>query len=527
MENFTENFFDPKKIFSYKAFKLGNAIVWDQILHNTSIYGISDSKLIDNLWKFQNAGFLSVILDNKDSKYAIRQLSASNSNLTRYTINRNLCAFDYFLSAIMRSTITNSEAFSPMHTNRRIFKRLMLLCELNGGIYKEFQQVLKTISQQSKSLSQVTSSPPFTKHTIPFKIDSDFLGNAFQWFENKTDKEDIKTEMENSFQKLFEKEFKKNLSECFDSINFLPVNQNNGCISFNATLKGSGLPVTISAIFPHTNRMKFFDSIPFYIRSVTYRMLPFLSSFAGLESAFLKRSYFTIKEEIKVRQILLQKLGFLDVTNKDKTNEEIAEASQHVQFPIKIPAPLPKLCSKNIMVTPRIEIGKVQKLSAEWTEKLIDASSQALFEHNVLLPNVAPSNIIVGDNNISLDHFSGCPQLLTKETNGFAALLANCANNDEKLVKLASQSLSVNKKHIRKLCEMETISSVLPLFKYHGPQTLGFIELSCGLISNARVSGANSDVFKPLASRVSHKIGMDVDSNLISFFDNQISILCE
>ena len=522
-----ENLIDPKKIFSYGAFKLGNAIVWDQILYNTSLYGISDSKLIDNLWKFQNAGFLSVVLDNSESKYAIRQFSASSTNLKRYTINRNLSAIDYLLSAIMRSTVTNSEIFSTMHTNRRIFKRLMLLCELNGGIYKEFQQVLKTLSQQSKSLSQVTSSPPFTKHTFPFKLESDFLGNALQWFENQKDKDDIKTEMETSFIKLFEKEFKTSTAEVFDTINFLPVNANNGCISFNATLKGSGLPVTVSCIFPETNRMKFFDSIPFYIRSFTYRMLPFLSSFAGLENAFLKRSYFTIKDEIKTRQILLQKLGFTDVTNKEKTNEDIAESAQNILFPIAIPAPLPKLCSKNIMVTPRIEIGKVQKMSTEWTEKLIDASSQALFEHQVLLPNVAPSNVIVGDNNISLDHFSGCPQVSLKESIGFAAVLANCANNDEKLVKIASQNLSIRKKNIRKLCEMDTISSFLPLFKYHGPQSLGFLELSCGLISNARNSGATADIFKPLASRVSQKVGMDVDSNIISFFDNQMEVQCE
>ena len=515
---------NPQTVATNQIWRACNTLIWDQIIHNTPLYAMGTSKFVDALWNFQNHSFIPWLISNPNSRFIIPQIFSGLTNLHRYDVNKKISIADHFLSDFISSAICDSKTFSRKNSNKRIVKRMLLTCEQNGGSYKEIGTLIKTLVQQSKSLSKIPMNMPYTKlSSLKFTSHEyegemvDIIINKANEFASKKEREE-KSTIQKNLDYIFTKELHTSIANQFDILDQTPSNVTHRSVSFKGVLK-NGVPVTLTAVLPNKYRMEIINTFPIQLATFFLDILPFTGSIVGFERALYDRVHFTLKDEVKARKLLLSKLG----AKVCGSAETISESVNKLDFPIYIPAPIPKLCSKHIMVTTKAPTKVPKHLSKEMAASVIEGTTKAMMDFGIILPDVSPSNCRIENNKIALDRFSGCKEITRTEIKGISQFIAATAMDDDSLLRKAASTLSIKPSKMKAIKEFKTPASLLPLFKNHGPATLGSIEMMSGNIANARNAAAKGDIFKPLASAISSKINVNAENEIIDFFNEKIT----
>ena len=245
--------------------------------------------------------------------------------------------------------------------------------------------------------------------------------------------------------------------------------------------------------------------IPLALSRLLVGVIPFTAPERGLLNAIQRRVCFSIKKEVTARQELLRRLG-VDLA---KDAESIAASVDSLRFPILVPAPLPGLVSRHVLVTTPVPSQTPTVMAREWATRLVDATTASAFRHSLLLGDVSLANLRVSSGGrISLDRFHTLCQLSPQEASGLAHCLAALAGREEH-TKRAAEALRVREKAVRGAVE-GLRARARPLLSAHAPAVLAAAENLSGLIGHARCTGLRgSEAFGDFACAVALKAGDD------------------
>lgn len=481
-----------------------NPLLGDYLIHNTPLYNVSNTVLMDGVWNAFNGSFLSWVISSKDSDSIIRQTVAGANRYHRYSSTRTISFIDYLLSLLISQTNLSITHFSPEKSLIRAARRFNLTCQRNGGIYLEKKKVIAEIIKAG--------------NLIPENIDFEKDSTIRQILNLNQELPKTDNSISNQCIKLFEKEFDASFATFFEKFNLISSKITDGVCIFNASLKG-GVPVSVTVFLPREMRMQFIDSIPATITKYFLECIPFTGSISGFTDALQQRAYFALKNESDVRTALLTRLG----VKFEGSPQEIVENVEKVDFPFDIAVPIPKLTTKHFMITSRIPTESPKIIAKEWVYKLAEGTARALFDHNILIPNVSSSNIVSAHGKCSLLRFSGgCTPNPAFLNNASKLFIAKVTNNKTVIPEIA-KSMGVGFRKLDTFVNQPTFWNALPLCRKYAPEMLGITEMFSGLINNARSAGLDGQIFEPFAKKICEVSPQsNVTPNLIIDYMNNI-----
>ncbi|EAY01106.1 hypothetical protein TVAG_442170 [Trichomonas vaginalis G3] len=468
-----------------------NPFLGDFLIHNTPLYKVSNTNVLDGVWNAFNGSLISWLLSNKDSKFIIRQGFAGLNRLHRYQTVRTISIADYLVSILFTKSNLGIQFFSLENSKKRAFRRFNLTLQRNGGIYNEKKLLINTIT---KAFNMDENKDGFEKESVASQI----LQASTDFY----DQQNQNLQIRNKIFEIFEKDFNIPASSVIESLDNQPTRNENGLVTFNGTLTGK-IPISITAFLPTQKRMQTIDLIPYYCSEFLFNLLPFTGTFANYSQAMRKRLEFSMTKEANVRIQLLTKLG----VKIQGSPEKILENADKHDFPFEIPVPIPKYVSKNMMITSRVPSESPNIISKEWVSKLAEGTARAMFDYNILIPNVSKSNIISEHGKVSLFKFSGGVRPDPTYIRNASKLISSKITNNISLISEASKDLNIKYHKLESFVHKPRQISAFSLFKKYPREIICSSELISGLINNAREAKLDGQIFEPFATRISKIVG--------------------
>lgn len=498
-----------------------SSLISDLLIHNTPLYKMSDSYAVDALWFSSNDAIIPWLLEDNKSRLLIRQLSSVYTNSLRLVSTSLTSLKDFCVSKVVDSFVDSTKAFSDKSSKRRALKRILLTCKRNSGVYKDVSRFLFNINQNRSYIENMKNKPPLSENKQSYSYGEEFSFNEILEKIKKLDfigfnHVDIKDETA----RIFKKDFNLNIEDEFTSIDFNPQLIADFCYCFNATHK-SGVPMSISLLPPHSSRMMFLDMLPLNIFAASLSLFPFTGPWRGLLSSLSQRFTFDIQGETKLRTNMLYKLG-IDVTKCDET--VLSTKVEQLDFPIKIAAPIPKFCSRRMMITTQqVKDDKKQKnLTQTQTNNLIQGVTDTAFKLGVIVPDLSRDNITVNDNSLSILRFTGCRELTNNQRRGLLKYIAGSSKNFVRRTGEGNQLLDDASKDfgLKNGSQIGTTKFLVNNSNIY----LGCLEAVNCLSEHVRKAGMKGDAFDYLAQRVEEDVGSGVKSDIFSMLETYIRI---
>lgn len=420
-------------------------MVLGMVLTDFSVHSLpnffSNQEALDFIWHYNNGDIIPHILGRSNSSSIPLQFMSSFSHFHRYEITSIFSVLDSIISSIV-SSFFSSEYFSARSSRIRKFKRKMLTCVRNGGVYLDISNINLTMNIQTDYASFMAKNYPLFNRSI--KVFQNFDNSVGKDDHNKVyvqnDSPDFKMTFE-EIKKLFEQETTFPFNSVFKAVSEKVSSVRNDIAEFDAILT-TGEDVTLSIIPPNRLRLRQMDLF-------SPRALLFLLNLIGLDTKIRKRYQyymdrinFDFESEVHSRQKVLNKYGINFLTNYSKP-KELFEAVRSLKLPIYIPAPLKKFSSKYFMVTDRKPMYYTRSLSSGNIQKVMDGASQLLFEHNIVIPDLSSFNIKIENNLITVDRLFSIREIQKDEVEGFANMIAASALKNNKYSKIATEVLKL------------------------------------------------------------------------------------
>lgn len=412
-------------------------VITDFSVHSLPNF-FSNQEVLDFIWHYNNGDIIPHILGRSNSSSIPLQFLSSFSHFHRYEITSTFSILDSIISSIL-SSFFSSEYFSAKSSRIRKFKRKMLTCVRNGGVYLDIANINLTMNIQTDYASLMAKNYPLFNRSI----------KVFQNFDNSVDKDDHnKVYVQNEspdfkmtfeeIKQLFEQETTFPFNSVFKAISEKVSSVRNDIAEFDAVLS-TGEDVTLSIIPPNRLRLRQMDLFP-------PRSLLFFFNLLGLNTKirkryqyYMNRINFDFEKEVHSRQKILSKYG-IDFLN-NRTPKELFDSVKSLKLPIFIPAPIKKFSSKYFMVTDRKPMYYTRSLSAGNIQKVMDGASQFLFDHHLVIPDLSSFNIKIEKNMVSVDRLFSMKEISEEEVNGFANMIAASALKEKKYSVEATKSL--------------------------------------------------------------------------------------
>lgn len=438
---------DPRKkaIFKSILYTFGT----DFVIHNTNCYNYANHAFCDFFYATATHNTLFWLIENPNSKFIIRQAATSAYHFNRLVSATLLSSIDYSFANILDlfSFITRlSPTYFADKSNLRAFKRIMLVLRRNGGVYEDFFELLSSFYRTySIEYEHVLNSRTFysqdnhsNRKMISFKEAKKIIERElFINFEENFTPFIFNESLTKSGEDIY-----KNERKCREIFN---VNYYKDVTTFDCRLKNApNVAVTISVMPPHLQRMRSFDLFPLKIVSGLIGILPFMDGSANLFRATLKRLEWNIPKEVKARKMILEKFGvdefnnqnFLRASQKNESTEngrketgtelkvinpksviKLFKKSRQVSkiscpfispissifkkifttttkaLPLYVPAPIPPLCSKHVMVTDLENHEELFQSNSIVLHKLVNFTTRLHKKCQYVVPNMALSNV--------------------------------------------------------------------------------------------------------------------------------------
>lgn len=418
-------------------------MILGMVLTDFSVHSLpnffTNQDILDFIWHYNNGDIIPHILGNPNSSSVPRQFLSSFSHFHRYEITSIFSILDSIVSSIL-NTIFSTDYFTSRNSKIREFKRKMLTCVRNGGVYLDIAKINLTMNIQTDYARVMSKDHPLFNRSI----------KVFQNFDNSVDKDDHnKVYVQNSspdfkmsydeIKSLFEQETSFSFNSVFKAVSEKPSSVRNDIAEFDAILS-TGEDVTISIIPPNRHRLRQMDLFP-------PRSLLFLLNLIGLDTKIRKRyKYymhrldFDFEREVHARQKILKSYG-IDFLHTSP--HQLFQSVDSLRLPLSIPAPLRQFSSKYFMVTARKPMYYVRSLSVGNVNKVMDMASQLFFDHNIVIPDLSPYNIKIEKNQVSVDRLYSMCEITEDEVKGFSNIIAASALKENKYSDRAKQFLQI------------------------------------------------------------------------------------
>ena len=240
-------------------------MILGMVLTDFSVHSLpnffTNQDILDFIWHYNNGDIIPHILGNPNSSSVPRQFLSSFSHFHRYEITSIFSILDSIVSSIL-NTIFSTDYFTSRNSKIREFKRKMLTCVRNGGVYLDIAKINLTMNIQTDYARVMSKDHPLFNRSI----------KVFQNFDNSVDKDDHnKVYVQNSspdfkmsydeIKSLFEQETSFSFNSVFKAVSEKPSSVRNDIAEFDAILS-TGEDVTISIIPPNRHRLRQMDLFP-------------------------------------------------------------------------------------------------------------------------------------------------------------------------------------------------------------------------------------------------------------------------
>jgi len=460
-----------------------SSLLCDFIIHNTPIIESSDNSYVDAVWHYENDTLIPWIFSKSKSHNFIRQLLSGITNHHRLHVTKSFGVADNALSAICHTISPDSELFSSDNRKKRYFRRLLLTCRRNGGVFLEAEQMIRNFAQKSRQISGL------------------FTGDADEekwYFKGPSYEGDINDFQRDELDVLFRKDLGRGLNDIFIKVDLSPTRGLDTWIEYKGYLH-SGAPVDITVFPPHRLRMMKIDMFPFRVLSCGLKFIPFTKSYRRTIDYYLNRVSMDLMKEETSRKWLKSLLPNI--------------------FPMKIPQPLPGLCSKHILVSSSDGIQIDNEIP---DPKLVVGAAAMAFNHNIIFPDYSRRSVVSCQKVPYLSRASAHVQLTESESQALAHLITAAATGSQHHKINASMKLGLNEKSYNRLVSGKW--GLFPPITKFSPSILAATESFCSLVAFARDSKAPKEVFEPLARTISKKVKEDVSSSVINYIDDMVRI---
>ena len=278
-------------------------MILGMVLTDFSVHSLpnffSNQDVLDFIWHYNNGDIIPHILGRSNSSSIPLQFLSSFSHFHRYEITSIFSIVDTIISSIL-SSFFSSEYFSPRNSRIRKFKRKMLTCVRNGGVYLDIANINLTMNIQTDYASYMAKNYPLFNRSI----------KVFQNFDNSIDKDDHnKVYVQNDspdfkmtfdeIKNLFEQETTFPFNSVFKAVSEKVSSVRNDIAEFDAVLT-TGEDVTLSIIPPNRLRLRQMDLF-------SPRSLLFLLNLIGLNTKirkryqyYMNRINFDFEKEVKI-----------------------------------------------------------------------------------------------------------------------------------------------------------------------------------------------------------------------------------
>ena len=376
-----------KHPFLYSAmFTLGT----DFVIHNTSFYNYSNSKMCDFLWSVASHSALLYIVENPDSKYKVRQIASSVYHVNRLFQASLISVLDYSCSSVVDAVVNSIlsmfafEKKKEQNKNQtrfrrvphigilesssiRCFKRMMLVLRRNGGVYEDVFELLSNVLRMNPKFDEILRSQVFCEvNNRPVSAD-----------EAKA---------------IIEDELNVKFSDYFSNFPDSPTFVYSDVSFFNCTMKKnkSEFEVTIAILPPHLERMRKYDLIGLRFFSNVVRGLPFSKGYGvALHEVLDKVSSWNLKTERKAREEILKLYNIVYQGNPKKTFNQVKNAN----IPIYVYAPVSDFCSKHILITEVENTDEVLHSDRNLIQSLVGFTIDLYKKSHKIVSNLGYSNV--------------------------------------------------------------------------------------------------------------------------------------
>lgn len=374
----------------------------DFIMHDTGLYGSSNSALGDCFWNLAHGSLALYLLSEPDSEYRLRQAAASLVHVHRLLATSAVSALDLGIANIVNAIAPSLPVLSLRNSKQRALKRLLLTLVRNGGVYRDVFDFIRGISPASHDLAAILRASPFTD------ID-------------ETEWEPTRAEALS----LIESELNRRVHSLFSSFPSHPVEINGPFAVYDARLRG-GRQVSVSIVLPRVERMRRYDLFPFKVIASVMTLIPGVSAERNLLKSLLQRLDVNVRREFEARWAILEEFG----VDKDGDIREIIESSRNIDLPISVPAPLPHLTSEHVMVSDAQPHERVRSSGPSLAYSVASFTSKLSYRAGFLVPEVGLANIRVSRGRTSLARFSSLVKVERADIEATGRVLASLVTRD-------------------------------------------------------------------------------------------------
>ena len=233
-----------------------------------------NNKACDLFWHSCNLDVLPYLIGNQTSQLLGRQLCSSVSRFHRYAVTSMFSSFDPTISAILHFVIPMN-CFSSRNSHIRQFKRKMLTCARNRGIYNDIAYINLTKNIQTDyGRNMAKNQPLFDRSAKVFQNSDNSLNENDHnevYLRNQSPDYLLKYE---EMRTLFEEETQYCFDSVFKGISEKPSSVRNDFAEYDAILS-TGEDVTITVIQPNILRLRNIDLFPIKVARTFFDFLPF------------------------------------------------------------------------------------------------------------------------------------------------------------------------------------------------------------------------------------------------------------
>ncbi|KAK8891939.1 hypothetical protein M9Y10_029161 [Tritrichomonas musculus] len=506
--SFIRPYVQPNASYAKSLFK---TIGVDFVINHKDSYKIASDNVFDFIWNASRGKILLYAVSCADSPWFFRQVASSYLHACHFGVDACISCCDLAISQVVNAISPHVPFFNSDQSIQRCTRRIISTMRRNGGVYREMAEMICNFiraGRLSPDLDDiVTTISEYPCVEAPSKPQPMLNIKS----RNKYTAEIVKDQ--------FEYETGIQFFSVFNYVDRYPIEVSNDLIIHNASL-ATGERVSITVMKRHVQRMRKLDLIPFKLINLLLKPIPFITLEKRIYGSLIDRLTYSLSKELEARRQLLQKFG-IDFT---QSPSQIFKAARQIPLDFYIAAPLPHLCSTNVLVTDsapsKLETATItvtknspsNSPSEQITQKYIKAkllqsearsvvnfTSDLLYKHSLIVPDLGISNLRKLNDRLSLQKFGSMVHLDNDKFSAMLQIFHSYSSKNQKKAISAAQVLGLPQEKIVKMMGSPDLSfgSVRMILKDNGSLLLPLAEASCGMVNSIIDSDSSLFAMEP------------------------------
>lgn len=465
----------------------------DFVINNKESYKIASDNVFDFIWNASRDKILLYAVSCADSPWFFRQVASSYLHAIHFGADACLSCCDIAISQVVNAISPHVPYFNSDQSIQRCARRMISTMRRNGGVYREMAEIICNYiraGRLSPDLDDIvttiseypcTEAPPKPQPILNLKFKKQYTAEI------------VKDQ--------FEYETGIQFFSVFNNVDRYPVEVSNDLIIHNASLS-TGERVSITIMKRNVQRMRKLDLIPFKLINFLLKPIPFITLEKRIYGSIVDRLTYSLSKELEARRQLLQKFG-VDFT---QSPSQIFKAARQIPLDFYVAAPLPHLCSANVLVTDTapskldmITISMTKntpsgqitnkfiktKLLQSEARSVVNFASDLLYKHSLIVPDLGCSNLRKLNDRLSLQKFGSMIHINNDKFSAMLQIFYSRSSKNQKKAISAAQVLGLPQEKIVKVMNSPELgfNSIRMLLKDNGSLLLPLAEASCGMVN--------------------------------------------